>query len=460
GVAGGSLGTASMDGNVRGKTGILDYALAASTAHSDGMLLSPNPSSPYYSPDRAPYQKHSWSARLGAQLDAADRIEFISLASHLNADFNTGFPPPYEAADLEDISTEKLSWSRRWSAALNTQLSVGQSDTRNSFPIFAYQSETRVRSYALEGSYALAAHQQLLFVLERREDRLNSSDIAGTGIGQRNENGAALGYVWSSGPLDVQAHARHDQDSEFGGVNTGNLGLGYKLSPNLKLIGSVSNAFRAPTLDENLGSSGPLSLPGGTSLLAETSHNSEVGLKYADSHAEWSVIAFRNKVENLINFSASTDSCASFAAFGGCYGNVQEARLQGLSFSGALQWDKLHLSGNLNLQAPKDLSTGLLLPRRAREFGALRAETQLQGWELGSTLQFAGRRYDDAANTMEMGGYALLNIDAGYRLNRDLKLQLNLDNAFNRAYQTAYNYNQLPRTLMVGLRYTPAIPAF
>jgi vitamin B12 transporter len=107
------------------------------------------------------------------------------------------------------------------------------------------------------------------------------------------------------------------------------------------------------------------------------------------------------------------------------------------------------------VQDPKDRSTGLLLARRARDFGTLHARTQIAGWEFGAGIQASGRRYDDAANQVPLGGYALLDLDAALRLTNDLKLQINLDNAFNRVYQTASGYAQAPRTLMVGLRYTP-----
>ena len=468
GVAGGSLGTARTDASVLGRTGMFDYAVSAATEHSNGIALVTDPTSSYYNPERAGYQKHSWSVRLGAQLDAQDRLEFVSLNSHLNAEYSGYDEPTALDHNIEDTSVDKLSWSRQWSKSLSTQLSASQSDIRDiaQDPSSPFLSETRIRSYELQGNWRVDAQQQLLFVLERREDSLINSYQSNTGSlgsGSRSDNGAALGYIWQMGPLELQAHARHDQDSEFGSANTGSLGLGYRLSDSLRLVGSVSNAFRAPTLSQNASYYGPLSLANGISLKPETSHNSELGLKYGDRTLDASITVYRNLVDNLIQF-APVSNCAYYAAnpaFGSCYANVAQARLQGVSMSAGYQLADVHLSGTLDLQAPKDLSTGDLLPRRARRFGTLRAQTLLQGWTLGAGLIFSSSRQDldyntYPAQTVTLGGYSVLNLDAGYSLTHDLKLQLNLDNAFNRVYQTAYGYAQLPRTVMVGLRYTPA----
>ena len=454
GISGGSLGTTHADANLRGSSGIFDYALSAATEHSKGFQLVPDTSNYNYNPERAGYQKHEATARLGVQLDAQDRLELIALNSHLDADFNA-----YSATALgqleEETSTQKLAWNRQWSSALQTQLSYGESEANYNDITDVYSTKSRSRNYALDGSLRLDAQQQLLFVLERREDHLDSSDVSNPSVSDRSDDGAALGYIGKFGALELQAHGRHDRNSEFGNANTGSLGLGYELAPGLRIVGSAANAFRAPTIYQNSSIYGPLSLPGGQSLKPESAHNLEIGLKYLGMTTDWSVTAYRNEIRNLINFGAATD-CLSNSY--GCYSNVANAQLQGLSLAGhAAAGAGVQLSGTLDFQAPKDTSTGKLLARRATQFGTLRAETTLQGWDLGSGLLFSGRRYDDAGNTTRLGGYALLGLDAACHLTRELKLQLNLDNAFNRTYQTANGYAQPPRTVMVGLRYTPSL---
>lgn len=67
-------------------------------------------------------------------------------------------------------------------------------------------------------------------------------------------------------------------------------------------------------------------------------------------------------------------------------------------------------------------------------------------------MQAQGSRFDDHANTRPLGGYALLNFSLGYRINAQTRLQLNLDNALGKDYETAKGYAQAGRTLQLGVR--------
>ena len=115
------------------------------------------------------------------------------------------------------------------------------------------------------------------------------------------------------------------------------------------------------------------------------------------------------------------------------------------------------LSATADFMEPTDANSGRQLQRRAKRFGTLRAETALQAWTLGASVVGSGQRFDDAANKTRLGGYGLLNLDAQYAFAKDWRLQLNVDNAFNRHYQTANFYQQAPRTWFVALRYSPSL---
>jgi vitamin B12 transporter len=191
-------------------------------------------------------------------------------------------------------------------------------------------------------------------------------------------------------------------------------------------------------------------------LAPEHGRNLEFGLKFNAGMSDATITAYRNRVTDLIIFGAA-GACQS--AFG-CYQNVSQAVLQGVSLSGGTQFGPTRLSATLDLQAPKDASTGKLLARRARNYGTVRADTQfanLANWKFGVGVQASGQRYDNAGNTAVLAGYALLNLDVQYTINRELKLQFNLDNAFDRTYQVAGGYAQAPRTVMLGLRYSPSL---
>ena len=81
----------------------------------------------------------------------------------------------------------------------------------------------------------------------------------------------------------------------------------------------------------------------------------------------------------------------------------------------------------------------------------------MSDWLVGVNVKASGHRFDDAANTRPLGGYALWGIDAQTRLAPEWKLVLRADNLFDKDYQTARNYASAPRTVFVGVRWTPGL---
>src|SRR5262249_40377396 len=109
--------------------------------------------------------------------------------------------------------------------------------------------------------------------------------------------------------------ARHDDNEQFGGYDTGSLGWKWNISPNLALTAAWGAAFGAPTFHDPYypGVSNP-------NLQPQASHSVEVGLSGAASALRWSVNAFENRVDDLIVFDASTFTP----------NNLDEARIRGV----------------------------------------------------------------------------------------------------------------------------------
>lgn len=456
GIALGNLGTRKIDGGLFGSAGVFDYALTLAGERSDGFNATVDyPGSFSYIPDRDGWRKHNASARVGAQLTEGQRVDGVVIKSHTNGQYDASKSKPLvDDHTKQDTDAARLSWTAQWAPALQTQLSYGESRDRYETDPSPYLTITHVKNLALTGSYKIAKGQQVNFQGERIQDELENSGLVTAGVGKRHRNAAGLGYLFSAGAFSLQAHARHDRDSQFGKVNTGTLLAGYEVAPGLRLVGSIGNAFRAPTLYQQGTVYGPdLSKPGVKPLDAEHGHNIEFGLKYGVGDTEVSATAYRNRVSNLIVFGAAGTCQSQF----GCYQNVAMARLQGLSLAGNTRLANVNLRATLDLQAPKDTSTGLLLARRAKHLGTLNADTELGDWLLGAGVQASGKRFDNATNTRKLGAYSLFNFNAQYKINRELKLQLNLDNAFDREYSTAYGFASTPRTVLVSLRWSPTL---
>ena len=65
----------------------------------------------------------------------------------------------------------------------------------------------------------------------------------------------------------------------------------------------------------------------------------------------------------------------------------------------------------------------------------------------------SSERFDDAANTRRMGGYALLNLTAEYRFGNRWTLFARLDNAFGKHYELAADFKTASTNAFVGLRW-------
>jgi vitamin B12 transporter len=462
GASVGNLDSYKLDGALSGKAGgskQFDYALGLSGERSKGFNSTTPDNTFAYVPDEDGWRNYNASLRLGAQLAYGHRIELMALAAHVDGQYDgDSSKPAVDDHSIQDNRALRLSWNAQWSEALRTELNAGVGRDRyetksfNDPTPFPYLSDTEIRNIALLTSYQLSREQRFSLQLEHRQDTLENSGLS-NGSDKRDENAIGLGWLYSSGQFDLQAHARHDDDSQFGGVDTGTLAAGFKLVDGLRMFASIGNAFRAPTLYQRGSLYGPdLGKPGVQPLQPERGRNAELGLRYGNGAFELGASAYRNRVEDLIVFGAP-GSCNS--AFG-CYENVAAARLQGVNIAAAAELAGLRLSATIDLQSPKDENTGHLLARRAKTFGSVRAETSLGAWHFGGGVQASGQRWDDAANTRKLGGYALLNLDVQYALSRQLRLQLNIDNAFDRDYQTATGFQQAPRTLMLGLRYSPS----
>jgi vitamin B12 transporter len=438
----GSDGLRKLAASFSGRQGAVDYALGASRETSDGFNAQPDSN-----PDRDGYRNTAFSGSLGWQLNAAHRLDASVLDSDTNAQYDA-FSPGNDDRAQQNLQTLGLKWSARWSEVYSSQLAVNRSKDRYETEPSAYLTDTRVTSYFWQNEWKLGA-TQLTAALERREDRLDNASTSPS-VSDRSQDALALGYGLRSGQHTVQLNARHDNDSEFGGHSTGSAAYAYGFAPGWRALVSGGTAFRVPTLFQRF------SIYGTSDLMPEKARNVEVGVKYEQRGDRFSVVMYRNRVSNLINYVSGTGSCANGVGdYAGCYGNVGEAEYRGVTVAGATRVGMLALNGSLDLQDPKDLNTGLQLARRAKQSAKLGVDMPLAGWVVGAEAELVGHRFNDARNTQRLSGYSLMNLSVSKQVSKDWSLLARLDNAFDRDYETALGYATGGRQAYVGLKWAP-----
>ena len=435
GVGVGTYNTRKVDAGFSGASGGFDYALGLAYEKSDGFNARPIATQ---NPDRDGYRSQSANLRLGFQVNQAHRLEATALTSDSNSGYDNGLGE--DDRSLHKLQAIGLNWQAKWTDIWSTRLSVTDSRDRYETSPSPYLTLTNLRGYTLQNEFRVGSHL-LTAALERKVDQLRNAPIDKG----RSQDAVALGYSFASKSHSVQLNLRHDKDSEFGGKTTGSAAYAYAFTPEWRASASAGTAFRVPTLYQRFSEYGV------STLVPESSRNVELGLRWSRSDSSVGLVAYRSKVDNLISF-AGAGTCVSPY---GCYANTARAEYSGATLNASQMVGNVNLGASLDLQNPRDLSTGKQLARRARQHGTLTADTRAGAWQLGAEAQFSGQRFDDAANTRPLGGYSLLNLSASTPLAKDWTLLARVDNLADKRYELARTYATAGRSFYVGVKWAP-----
>ncbi len=259
---------------------------------------------------------------------------------------------------------------------------------------------------------------------------------------------AQLGIEY--GAISGHVGLRQDEHRDFGGATSLGADLSWKVAPDLRLRASFGEGFKAPTLFQLH------SDYGNAALRPERGTGADLGLAWGQP-GKWpyaGITLFRRDSENLIGFvsclGSTTGVCTNRPS--GTYDNIGRARSQGIELEGGVQAAPgLVLSGNYAFIASKDLSTGNLLARRPRHAATLTADWSGHRLSLGADLRLVSHSYDDAANTVRLGGYGVATLRAAWDFGR-FELFGRVENVLDERYQTAAGYGTQGRAVFVGVR--------
>jgi vitamin B12 transporter len=259
----------------------------------------------------------------------------------------------------------------------------------------------------------------------------------------RRVGSMVAGYTLAAGAHDFQANLRYDDYSDFGGATTGLVGYGYRLTPAVRVSATVSTAFRAPTFNELYGPFGS-----NPALDPERARSAEVGLTYSGAYGLARATAFITRTRDLINFVPPTFTAT----------NVDQAENRGIELSWSGRLAGLDVRSALTLQNPEDKTTGLGLLRRAERFGSVSLGQARGAFDWHAEVLASGPRPDvhaTAFTRITVPGYAVLNLNLGWKPARDWKLSGKLVNLLDKDYSLVHGYNTQGRGAMIELAYQP-----
>ncbi len=441
----GTYNTGAVSAGFAGTNGSVRYALQAGGRTSDGFNAIVNPDHYSYNPDRDGFSTKNLSATLNWTWDAGQELSAQYFGNRLSAQFDGG-APYFDDRTITTVQTWSATSRNRVNDIWTSVLTAGEgSDDSVSETAFGnYPFKTTQRQYFWQNDFTLPLGT-LGVILERREEHLSTdADFATT---QRNTNSATGVYQLRYEAFALQGSLRRDDSNQYGGKTTGGIALGYKLSPAWRFTAGASTGFKAPSFND-------LYYPdfSNPNLVPETSTNVEVGAYWTATHgdARWEMraIGFHNQVKELIVFQCD-------ASFNCLPQNVNRATLEGATLGLDLNWRDTRVTASLDLQNPTDDATGKLLPRRARTHGAVQLLQQAGPVQLGVEFVASSLRYDDAADTVKMGGYGIVNLTVEWPFAKGFSLLLRGNNVLDKNYQLAADFSTGGATAYAGIRWQP-----
>lgn len=443
----GSYGTRSLEAGLGGSTGgerALRYAFNVARERSDGFSAT-KPGNFSFDPDKDGYTRESASGQLAMDLASGHELGLRFLHSRLDADFDYSVAPVHDRVVSRAGAYSLYSRNRllqNWTSLL--QFSRGVDKAKTNYEFGTDTANTRQDALTWQNDITLGT-DLAQFLVERRIEHVDSSDFGVSG--SRATNAVAASYQMRRGAHLASASLRNDDSSQYGSKTTGSLGYGYRITDALRVNASAGTSFRAPTYNELYypGYGVPGNRP-------ERGRNIEAGVYYEKGSDRLSAVFYRNRVTDLIGYSGECPVSPENYPFGCAY-NINRALLTGVTLGASTRFGPYTLRGSLDFQNPRDETTDLLLPRRARRHGSLALDYAAGAFSGGIETRFASRRYDDGANSTALGGYALLNLYGTYQLSRDWSLYGRWNNMLDKNYELASGYATAGSNVFVGVRY-------
>ena len=395
-----------------------------------------------FNADRDGWRQNGGSLRLGWQATPDWRLEALALQSTGITGYDDG-PGVAARAGLDNglwLLSARGSVMPGWTTRLSLSRSLDAYDTLSSASAFASLGTIQTVQKLLAWENTVATPVGSLLVLAERLRQVVSRPGAPFSVSDRDIDGLALGLSGTGGAHSWQGSLRHDRNSQFGSKDTGAIGYGFALAPAWRVGASYGTSFVAPSFNQ-------LYFPnfGSPNLQPEEGKHAEVSLRFAAGDHSLRAAYYEHRYRGFISSGPQPV-------------NLPRVDIDGTTVSYEGRFQDLALSASIDHTDPRNATVGnanvgKLLPRRAKDALRAGADWQAGAFKLGGTLAAFSERFDNAANTARLGGYATLDLRAEWAWATEWALGIKLNNLGGKVYETALGYNQPGREAFVTLRY-------
>ncbi|MCO5975409.1 TonB-dependent receptor domain-containing protein [Ideonella oryzae] len=417
---------------------------------TDGINATTPDNTYNYNPDRDGLLQRGGQLRLTQQLNADHEVGVQWLRSASKGRIDDG--PTGDS--YADTVTQSLGahWNGQLAQSWRSELSIARSlDQSNSHSNYPSTFDTREDQASWLNRLAAFGGTATVGLEWLKQSVDSTTDYA---VDERTVRSGLVGWKGQIGEHALQADVREDRNSQFGHHTTAQLGWGWQLDSQWRLRASWGSAFHAPTFNA-LYYVDPYGSSGNPDLKPEESRNLEAGLDWTAGSTLVSATVFQNRIRNLITWVETDPNNFIYTPM-----NTGHARIRGLALNLSTRIDRdTRLKANLTWQAPLNTEDNDLLPRRARVFGGLHLSHNAGPAQVGTDLDWVGRRFDAPGEpaSSAMGAYGLVAVFGSWAFTPEWRLEARVNNLGDKHYTTAQGYSAPGREGQVTLRWTPAL---
>ncbi|VEB24601.1 TonB-dependent receptor plug domain-containing protein [Avibacterium volantium] len=269
------------------------------------------------------------------------------------------------------------------------------------------------------------------------------------------EKSVAAEYrLFSENEHSLSLSGRYTDSNHYDNSFTGRIAGTYRLLPNVKAHASFGTAIQNPTITEFYGYNGTF-LPN-PNLKPEKSKGGDIGLLFetTDKRHSLDVTYFARNVKNFISTAYLPSGVSQAVNMNG------STKIKGveIAYNGKIT-DDLSAYANYTYTQTKD-SKGQTLLRRPKHMANLGLAYQItEALGTNVNVNYVGKRVDTyfdettyASSRVKMPSYTLVGLGANYQVTSNLNVYANLNNLFDKKYESVAGYGQYGRTLYVGLK--------
>ncbi|MCE2571380.1 TonB-dependent receptor domain-containing protein [Motilimonas eburnea] len=411
--------------------------LAAKHDNSDGFSSQKLPQDQ----DDDGFRNTSVVAELGAHINEQWQASLQGYLQQGKAEYDSSwYQNPYSETDNYNVAGKLSYQGKQLFSELTLAANQDKSENKSATSNNEFKTQRQLANWLV--SAPIAPQATLTGGLEWVQDKVatSGSPYAKT---ERDNKAAYVNVHYQLAPVSFEGSARVDDNQSYGSHTTWQMATGIQVHPQVRLVGSVGTAFKAPSFND-------LYYPetawnkGNPDLKPEESVGYDLAIEWAYEYADLRLGTYESRIDDLIIWPAPTYYTPE---------NVDTASIKGVEFQADFATGEVNHFLSYDYVDARDKATNKYLPRRAMHMVKWNINYRFQGLQLDLDNLYHGDSYDDSANTNKVKGYYLADIAASYYFNNGLILRGRVANIFDKKYEVKQNYNTAERSVYATATY-------